>query len=618
MCGIVGKISFSNIKKDDIKLIEQFSDAIEHRGPDAKGIYSNDDIVFGHRRLSIIDTSINANQPMYFEDESLVIVFNGEIYNHQDIREELENKYIFKTDHSDTETLMYAYKEWGIKCIDKFNGFFAIAIYDKVLEKVFLVRDRLGKKPLYYIKQDNTILFSSEIKSFFSTSEKIIKKEISEEAIYHYLTFLTVNAPNTFYKNVFKLEAGYYLEINKLETQKVKYWDIADYINTTSTDTYDEAVIKTEDILDKSMQYRNIADVKVSVALSGGLDSSLNLYYANNYKSNLSNAINISYSTKSEFDESEVAEQFSKEQKTNFIKSEINSEDLENLIGEYLKIQQDIPLGSPDTVLIYLLSKISKKENSKVLLVGEGGDEIGGYPIYSILEKEYKILRYVKYFSFIFKYLPSKIARRLDFFYKNRVISRRQVHGFCEYEKEQFWLGNKKYNSYKILDKYMNEIKDNSSNGFLKKVLNIEYKLRLPELIVARVDYASMASSIEARSPFLDHKLMEYSASLPFNVKMKNGAKSIIKDIAEDKLPDYILDHPKVGFGMLLKPFLADTMPIWYKEELLRNDNILHKYIDKDYLIKLYDEHLINKAYGYKMWILFALSQWIKVNKFDS
>lgn len=618
MCGIVGKICFNTIEKSDIDIVKQMANAIKHRGPDAEGFFDNKDIVFGHQRLSVIDTSTIANQPMKDDDNDIVIVFNGEIYNHQEIRKSLENKYNFKTDHSDTETIIYAYKEWGITCIDRFNGFFAIAIYDKKIQKVFLIRDRLGKKPLYYINQNNTIYFSSEIKSFFANDKEIIKKEINEEALYHYLTFLTVNTPNTFYKDIYKLEAGYYLEITKNDITKIKFWDIADYINKNRDDSYRQAVEKSEALLEQSMKYRNISDVGISVALSGGLDSSLNLYYANKYKSKLTNAINISYEVKSIFDESEVAEKFSGELDVNFLKSKINSNDLENLINDYLTIQQDMPVGDLNGSLVFLISKLAKNNNSKVLLVGEGGDEIGGYPIYLSLQEEYQKLKYLKPFSKLFKFLPFRIAKRLDIFYENKIISRRQIHGFTEHEKRKFWVGKRDFNSYEIFDKYMSEIRDDLKDSFLRKVLNIEYKLRLPELILSRVDYPSMAASIEARSPFMDHKLIEYSASLPFDKKMKNGAKSIIKDIAKDKLPDYILNHPKVGFGMLLTPFLEDTMPIWYKKELISNDNLLHRYISRYYLKKLYNEHLIKKNNGYKMWILYALSKWVKVNNFDN
>ncbi len=613
MCGIVGKISFNNIEELDTKKIKSMAESIRHRGPDAEGFYKDKNVVLGHRRLSVIDISTLANQPMFSDDENIILVFNGEIYNYKEIRKELEHKYKFKTDHSDTETIIYAYKEWGIECVHKFNGFFAFAIYDKLKQEVFLVRDRLGKKPLYFIQNETELCFSSESHAFFKAD--ILKKELNEEAIYHYLTFLTVNAPQTFFKNVFKLESGHYLKISSHKIEKIKYWDIANFINKDIKDDFKTATKETEEKLLKSMNYRNIADVDISVALSGGLDSSLNLYYSNIINQNIK-AINIAYEKTSKYDESIVAKKFANECNVSFFGQSVTDNYFEELINEYINIQFDNPMGSPDTVLVYLLSKISIQNGCKVMLVGEGGDEIGGYPIYQTISKEYGFLKNFKHLSFLFKYLPNKIANRLNIFYNSQIISRRHIHGFTEYEKSSFWIGNK-FNSYKILSNYMSEIRDDLDDSFLRKVINVEYKLRLPELILPRVDYPSMAASVEARSPFMDHELIEYSAGLSFDVKMRSGAKSILKEIAKDKLPDYILNHPKVGFGMLLTPFSQNTMPIWYKKELIEKTNELHNFVSKEYLEKLLQKHNIDKNQGYKMWILYALSRWVKVN-FDA
>jgi len=613
MCGIVGEIAFGKIKESDITIIKQMADAIKHRGPDSDGYCYDENIAFGHRRLSILDISSNANQPMISNDGNLVIVFNGEIYNFQEIRKKLESKYKFKTDHSDTETILYAYKEWGIECIHKFNGFFAFAIYDRLKQEVFLVRDRLGKKPLYFIQKENNILFSSEIHAFFKAD--VIKKELNEEAIYHYLTFLTVNTPQTFFKNVFKLEAGHYLKISPNNIEKIKYWDIADFINKEAKDDFQTAVITTEEKLAQSMFYRNIADVDISVALSGGLDSSLNLYYSNMLNKNIK-AINIAYEKTSKYDESVVAKKFADECKVDFIGQNVTDKYFEDLINEFIKIQLDSPMGDINSILVYLLSKISILNGCKVMLVGEGGDEIGGYPIYQIIQNEYRILKKLNKINSLFNYLPEKIANKLSVFYNSQVISRRHIHGFTEYEKNNFWLGTK-FNSYQILAKYMDEVRDDLRDSFLRKILNIEYKLRLPELILTRIDYPSMATSVEARSPFMDHELIGYSAGLSFDIKMRSGAKSILKEISKNKLPDYTLNHPKVGFGMLLTPFLQNTMPIWFRNELIEKTNELHNFISKEYLDKLLQKHNIDKNQGYKMWILYALSKWLKGN-FDA
>ena len=329
MCGIVGKISFNNVIDADRQIIEKMALLLAHRGPDYQGIYNDNNVVLAHRRLAIIDTANLANQPMLSDDQEIVLVFNGEIYNHTEIRKELKNKYAFRTDHSDTETIIYAYKEWGIDCIKKFNGFFAFCIYDKKKNEIYLVRDRFGKKPLYYILNDSTCYFASEAHVFFRTN--IINKEFNEEAIYHYLTFLTTPTPSTFFKNVYKLEAGYYLKISKQGVEKQQYFNISDYINIDNKDSFETAVNITREKLESSMKYRNVADVGVCVALSGGLDSSLNLYYSKDINKNIK-AINIAYEKTSSFDESVISKKLADEYDVSFIGKKITDTMFNNLV----------------------------------------------------------------------------------------------------------------------------------------------------------------------------------------------------------------------------------------------------------------------------------------------
>ncbi|WP_152056781.1 asparagine synthase (glutamine-hydrolyzing) [Aliarcobacter butzleri] len=615
MCGITGAINFKNIKEKDKEYINKFNSAISHRGPDATALWSDENVVFGHVRLSIIDLSTSSNQPMLSNDEDVVIVFNGEIYNHQEIREELKDEFVFKTDHSDTEVIIYAYKKWGIEALQKFTGMFAIALYDKVKQKVYLVRDRFGKKPFYFTTVDDTLYFSSENQAFFESG--LIKKEFNDEAIYHYLTFLTVPAPKTFFKNVSKIEAGYYYEIDADGMSKHKYWDIADYLNTENNCSYSEAKKQTEKLLETAMKYRNVADVPISIALSGGLDSSLNLFYTKQNRSDEISTINISYEKTSKFDESVIAEKYSKEMGVKYLPNQISEQDFIGWIEEYLSISKDIPTGDPNTALMYGISKIARENGFKVLLVGEGGDEIGGYPIYDKLVKLDKYMKFIpeSLSKFINKLpFPNKIKKKVSSVLENPVYARRFIFGFSENQKTKFWKKNKGYDSYKIIKKISDEINIDSKDSFLRKVLNVEYKLRLAELLLPRVDYPSMAASIEARSPFMDHALVEYSASLPWNIKMKHGAKTIIKDIAKDKLPEYIVNAPKVGFGMLLNPFLQDIMPVWFKNDILDKKAPIKEYIKDEFLEDIYSKHYQSKNYGYQLWIFYSLNKWMVNN----
>ncbi len=615
MCGITGAINFNKIKNKDIEYMNKFNDSISHRGPDASGVWSDENVVFGHTRLSIIDLSTSSDQPMHSSDESIVIVFNGEIYNHQEIKEELKDEFVFKTDHSDTEVIINSYRKWGIKALDKFIGMFAIALYDKSKEKVYLARDRFGKKPFYITTVNDTLYFSSENQAFFESG--LLKKEFNDEAIYDYLTFLTVPAPKTFFKNVEKIEAGFYYEVSNEGMRKHKYWDIADYLNQENSCSFDEAKEETEKLLEEAMKYRNVADVPISIALSGGLDSSLNLYYTKQNREDEISTINISYEETSDFDESVLAKKYSSEQDVKYIPKRISQKDFIEWIEEYLGISKDIPTGDPNTALMYGISKIARDNGFKVLLVGEGGDEIGGYPIYDKLVKLDKILKFIPDFLILLILkipFPNKIKRVLRSVLENPAYTRRFIFGFSESQKKEFWKKDKCYNSYKVLKSLSDEISGQFKDSFLRKLLNVEYKLRLAELLLPRVDYPSMAASIEARSPFMDHKLVEYSATLPWDVKMKDGAKTIIKAIAKDKLPEYIVNAPKVGFGMLLTPFLKDTMPIWFKDDILDKNSPIKEYVKDEFLIDIYTRHNQSKNYGYQLWILYSLNKWMVNN----
>ena len=400
-----------------------------HRGPDADGIFNDKFVALGHRRLSIIGLNKASNQPMQSFEEDIIIVFNGEIYNHEEIRKELEDEFHFKTINSDTEVIINSYKKWGIKCIERFVGMFAFCLYDKKNQKIYLVRDRLGKKPLFYTKINETVYFSSESQAFFNAG--LLEKKINSEAVYHYLSFLTVPAPLSFFKNVEKVEAGYYHEISKDKFIKEQYWNISDYLNHKIDDNFEQAFQKTQELLDKAMIHRNVADVPISIALSGGLDSSLNLYYTRKNRSDKICSINIAFEKDSRGNESVAAKKFSIDQDVNFVGKVLSQKEFINWINGYLNISKDCPAGDPNTALMYGISQIARDNNYKVLLVGEGGDEIGGYPVYSQLMLLNKI----------FKFIPKPFIKILKLLPRNSLT--RKIHRTVDsplYAKIHFWI----------------------------------------------------------------------------------------------------------------------------------------------------------------------------------
>jgi len=610
MCGILGVISYNNVNTSDEESVIDMQKEILHRGPDNQSIWRDNSVVYGHNRLSIIDLSNQANQPMLSVDKDIVICFNGEVYNHEEIKEELLNSQKFNTDHSDTEVIINAYKEWGIdKTLSKLKGMFAFSLYDIKNNVNYIVRDRLGKKPVFYTLLNNKLVFASEVKALLSLKD--IDKTINDEAIYHYLSLLTVNAPNTFFKHISKLEAGTYIRYtSNNKVVKKTYWNITEHINKQNSDSYEDAVNTIEKKLKRSMVYRNVSDVPISLALSGGVDSSMNLYYSSQKNKQL-NAINLDYETQHEFSESKNAKRFSEALGVKYTQMQINQTIFEEELFKLCEIQKDMPFGDPNSVLLYYIAKEANRQKSKIILVGEGGDELGGYPVYSSMDKEQKIISKIpKALRSLLKYIP--LRKRYDFFYKGNLVSRRQIHGFTEYDKKQFWKG-KKYNSYKILYDLMQQVKDKTPDDFLRKVLNIEYKLRLPELILARVDYPTMAASIEARSPYMDYELIEYCAGLSYDLKMKNGAKSMIKDVANTVLPSYIVNAKKVGFGMLLTPFLSESLPKIFEKEIIKEVSApIKEYIKESFLINLHKKSG-NEKIGYQLWIIYSLNKWLKI-----
>jgi len=617
MCGISGAINFkNNLDSNDKNIVHQFSKCMYHRGPDADGLFFESNVAFSHRRLSIIGLDQVSNQPMLSNDKEIIIVFNGEIYNHKEIRKLLEKKFAFKTENSDTEVIINAYKEWGIDCLERFVGMFAMAIYDKPNKKVYLVRDRLGKKPLYYTFVNNTLYFASENQSFFDTN--LLKKEFDDESIYHYLSYLTTPAPNTFFKNIKKVKAGYYNEISLDSFKEFQYWNIADYINNVENCNFDEAYLKTQELLEKSMEYRNVSDVPISIALSGGLDSSLNLFYTKKYREDNIATINIAFEKTLKGNESLVSKKYSNEQEVNYIPKVLSKEEFIKWIEGYIDISKDVPAGDPNATLLYGISKIARENNYKVLLVGEGGDELGGYPVYTTLSYLNIFLNFFpkSLIDFIIAIIPNnRLTKRIIRGLSIPSYASRFVFGFSEIEKRKFWKKSKEFDSYKFLEELANEIRDDLKDSYLRKILNIEYKFRLAELLLPRIDYPSMAASVEARSPFMDHKLIEYSSSLPWKIKMKNGPKTILKKIAKDKLPDYIINAPKVGFGELLNPFFDNTLPLWFKEQVIESDCPVKEYIDEKYIRSLYKKHMKYKNYGFQIWTIYSLNLWMIKNQ---
>lgn len=573
MCGITGIYSNSNILELQ-KRVNAMNDSIIHRGPDAGDVYVNENLAIGHRRLSIIDTSESANQPMHNKSGTWHLVFNGEIYNFNEIKEELD--YSFETS-SDTEVILAAVEEKGVDwLIERANGMFAIALYNSKTEQLYLIRDRLGIKPLYYYKDGDKIVFSSEIKAILSSG--LVKAEFNEPAVDEYLGNRYVRTPYTFFKNIYQLHAGTYLKIDSsLKSEEIKYWDIPKEFNTDVNFDEDQIADLFEKELIKSIKYRLISDVPLGTYLSGGVDSSLITAVTAKHKKGDLNTYTIGFPELNEFEYSKIiAKQYKTSHHEILMKKEDYVNNWERLIG-----YKDAPLGVPNEIPLAVMSK-KLKEKITVVLSGEGADELmGGYG--RIFRLPFDFQNQTEFSSF-YEYLIG------DYEYVPRDM------------RDKFITTSKEYRE-KFDDKIINEFhgKTNEENMF-----RFFHKYHVKGLL-QRVDMTTMQTSVEARVPFLDHNLIEFAYSkIPYNLKLKwkseeaeNKAKKmsskaysenldtpkyLLRKIAYNHIPESIVDRKKVGFPVPLtewfsnleemaKDLLVDAS--WLKkdivDELLRN-----------------------------------------------
>jgi asparagine synthase (glutamine-hydrolysing) len=583
MCGIVGALSFhSSSFQIEETYLTMMRDEMEHRGPDGAGLWisSNKKIGLGHRRLSIIDVSNEANQPMFNEDNSVCLVFNGEIYNHTEIRKELESigGHIWKTDHSDTEVIIHAFEQWGVECLDKFRGMFAFALWDGRKQELWLVRDRIGIKPLYYSIHDERIVFASEIKALLKDPDQ--KKVVNERGFFDYLSFLTVPAPNTLFKGIYKLQSGSWMCIKTDGSfRQHRYWDVLDHIHPSVEKESEEKI--AESILAelrKAVKLRKVSDVPVGVFLSGGIDSSINTILFSENGSEVVKTFSIGYhgNYDSYQNELQYAQMVANMVHANYNERLLKVEDLTDFLKQMVYLQ-DEPLGDSVCVPLYFLSKHAKENGVTVCQLGEGADELfWGYAGWKTILNFQKICD---------SFLPSFFKKAAVKFFDvtgsketwRREYTKRNVSGI-----PVFWGGAEAYThvqkdrllSKRLRSKFSESTSWDSIKDIRKRFVDklgnksginwmtyVDLNLRLPELLLMRVDKMSMGASLEGRVPFLDHNLVELAMSIPEDIKTKNGvSKYILKKAIRNLVPDIIIDRKKQGF--------AAPIEDWFKESL--------------------------------------------------
>ncbi len=605
MCGIVGFIDKKN-KSEKTKIIKEMSDKIIHRGPDSEGIYVDDIVALGHRRLSIIDVKTGA-QPIYNEKKNKLIIYNGEIYNFKEIKKELvKKKHKFVT-NTDTEVLIHGYEEYGVKIVEKLRGQFAFVIWDIENKELFGARDHFGIKPFYYANMKDSFIFGSEIKSFLPHPNFV--KELNEEALKPYLTFQYSVLNETFFKNVFKLEPGSYFTYKNGKMKIKKYYEVKFNAKKKSMEEYMKDI---EETVKESVKYHKISDVLLGSFLSGGVDSSYitaTLMPDKNFS--------VGFENKG-FSEVNYAKELSDILKIENVNKIIKADEFFDKL-ETVQYHSDEPHANLSAVPLYFLSEMTR-EHVTVVLSGEGADELfGGYTSYGIVKEDYMYRKLPKFV----RYPIGKLANILPKFHGKNFLVKNGLPVEDYYIGQAFIFNDKEARNI-VTDRFKigKDFKEITKPYFDKvkykddvtKMQYLDMHLWLPQDILLKADKMTMAHSIELRVPFLDKVVMELASKIPTEYKIKNKTtKYIFRECANKKIPEDWAKRPKVGFPV---PFSQ-----WIKEE--KYYNLLKKAFNKDYVKEFFDqaqvlnlleEHYNNKKNnGRKLWTIYAFLLWYKV-----
>lgn len=617
MCGIAGIVS---TEKQAESYIYSLCQAIHHRGPDAQGFFANETntVLLGHTRLSIIDLSTNANQPFHSADGRHVIVFNGEIYNFKTIRKELETAHqrVFMT-QSDTEVIVHAFSVWGKKMVEKLNGMFALAIYDKQDRLLYLFRDRVGKKPLYYLFRDNTFLFASEIKALLKYPGIKDQLTIDKKSISRFLHLGYIPDPDTIYQEIKSFPSGHVGTIDrKLNIQLLPYWNIQNHLQNPSATITDTEVKKMlSHHLERAVSGRLISDVPLGAFLSGGTDSSLVCAIASRLTSSPLNTFNIGFK-ESKFDESQYAREVAKKlgtAHTEYILSEI---DAQEMLQQYL-VHFDEPFADTSVIPTMLVSKLARQKVT-VALTGDGGDELfQGYGAYQWANRLNKLawklgrkpIQKALELTNQSKWL--RISKMLDSVPTNKMRSHifsQEQYFFSQAEIETQLLKQNIFSPFEYDDPP--GVAENLSAGERQALFDFHFYLK--DDLLVKVDRASMFYALECRCPLLDYQLVEFAFSLPIKMKVRNGeTKWVLKEILRQYLPNQLVDRRKWGFGVPLSKWLKTDLNFLMNllsEENIEKTNIFqYNYVGD--LVKRFEggeDYLYNR-----IWVLIALQNFL-------
>ncbi len=601
MCGYIGNISFSSL---NLKSIEKNNKIIECRGPDEKKIlgglfddyFENNDKLnfsFAFNRLAIVDLGENTSQPMFNFEKKTVCMFNGEIFNHDKLRKSMESDGIkFRSNHSDTEVVLNGLTYYGKPFIEKMIGQFSIAFYESDTKRLLLCIDRLGQKPLFFAKNNSNIVFGSNL---IAVLNEYGKKNINKKSFDDYINYGVVPSPDTIFEGVYKLEPSQIIELdfnnNGISTNTKKYWSIEDNL---SEETFNSETFYS--LLSDSIKLRENADVPVANFLSGGIDST---YIIKDMADRglTANTFSVVFENK-KYDERKWSREVSKKYDTNHIEYEINLDEFDNFVIESIE-QFDEPYSDPSTVPSYLISKLISK-NYKTAISGDGGDELlGGYSrTNTLLFNQGKYKNAIKYLNYIY---PNYLGTGNNFLKYSSNLAQASSSFFSD-KNLLSYFGLKDHFTYE--NKFFNHL-DNR----YKSLLFPEYSFFLSEMMLLKVDRTSMASSVEVRSPFVDHRLVEYIFSTRATYIDKNNPKKLLKDILSEDFNNDFLNRPKQGFVFSVEDWVFKNKQLVLNAILDVNN---FEVFDKSKLDKLYLRK--TRINGLRLWRIFLINRYLDLN----
>lgn len=623
MCGICGKLNFNRQQPIEQGLIHRMMNMIQHRGPDGSGEFLSGPIGLGHRRLSIIDINTGV-QPMSNEDETVWVVYNGEIYNFQELRAELEGKgHQFKSS-SDTEVIVHLYEEFGDQCVTRLRGMFAFALWDKNRQRLLLARDRVGVKPLYYMNTGEALVFGSEIKSLLV--EPTIERNINLSALDRFLTYYYLPGNETLFEGISKLDPGHYLTVENGQVSIQQYWDLH-FETKPGPHHFDTSVEELRNLLFTTVKDHMISDVPVGVLLSGGVDSTGILSYAVQQTNKPIHTFTMGFSGECFQDERPYAQLAA--QKFGTVHHDISMEanDFMDFLPKYVWHMEE-PVCEPPAVALYFVSKLAQQHSVKVLLSGEGGDEaFGGYqtyrnflmlerlksatgPLKGLMRFGFQMLGHAGWAPF--KHYANFIEPALAEYYLSRTASPFTLFNQLKPElyKETFseHLFNRKSSS---ITRNLFEMASDLSP--LNQMLYVDSKTWLPDDLLVKADKMSMAASVELRVPLLDYRILEYAASLPQHYKVSGWQlKRILKKALIHNVPKEILERKKTGFPVPYDTWMRREMKDFVFDTILANNSISQTYFCKKTVTKLLHDFQQGKGYAKEVFCLLVFELWHK------